>query len=61
MIDKCNGENCPIRKDCYRFYIKSKPHQGYILNPGVIKNNVFRCDFYLSESTYKALLAAFNN
>lgn len=57
-ITKCNGINCPIKENCYRFISKpSKYIQGYFLNDNVgkIENNVFSCEFFFgdkSESTF---------
>lgn len=60
-INKCNGENCPIKLKCYRYTAKSGFWQSWINNPGKLKDNVFSCELYLRESLFKDLVQIFDN
>ena len=48
-ITMCSGENCPVKKTCYRF--KAKPnelHQSYFLDPPFDKEEK-KCDYYWED------------
>ncbi len=55
-ITKCNGKNCPLKEDCYRFTAPSnKYRQSYFVEtPKLKKNGV--CEEYWNNKGYAQIL-----
>lgn len=49
-ITKCNGGNCPIKNDCFRYWSKPSAYQSYFENPPY-KND--ECDHYWFVPKYE--------
>lgn len=51
-ITMCKGENCPVRKRCYRYNAEPEKYQSYFVDsPGKLENNVFTCDMYWGKGS----------
>lgn len=51
-ISKCEGTNCPIKAECYRYTVADGFRQFYMETPGKFVNKEFRCSFFWLRNTY---------
>ena len=51
-ITKCEGNNCPVKSNCYRYTaLEDKFRQSYfVTTPIEINNNIYSCKRYWKNS-----------
>lgn len=50
-ITMCNGHNCPIRVNCYRYTAIPSDRQSYFLETPIrIENGKLKCDHYWGDN-----------
>jgi len=51
-ITKCEGVECPIKVECYRYTSEANEHrQAYFSeSPGELKDNKFHCGMFWGEN-----------
>ena len=51
-ITKCNGDNCPVKEQCYRFTADSSEYRQswFAETPGKIVEDKFTCDMYWGQN-----------
>ena len=61
-ITMCNGHNCPIRVNCYRYTAIPSDRQSYFLETPIrIENGKLKCDHYWGDNDPFAELNQFAN
>lgn len=51
-ISKCEGKDCPIKIECYRYTSPVGYLQAYIETPGRFVKNKFQCSFFWLKDVY---------
>ena len=49
-ITMCEGLDCPVKEDCYRFNAKADEYQCYFLEPPYDKEKK-KCDYYWGNNS----------